>query len=449
MSFFKSDDGQIKYRRDTSANTMPSWLSLDGDQWYISGRPLLSDVGVHEGIELTFRFRADSGPGIDKMYFSPVSVFTIEVFDDPTKQPPSLTLRGEELEGDTSRDLTYTDYSDGSFTISAEDPQDGGITDKIIKTGSVDRNIPWLYPVTYSVTDSDGNVSTATLKVRVMASDYNYVPTISDVDSVAPVITLTGSASVSLEAGATYADAGATSDGGETVTTTGIVDPNTVGVYTLTYSANDAAGNAAEAVVRTVNVVNALQQGEEGTDSSTVQENFGDVVVYANNSTTLIGQVAINGTLAKEGDVVAFFVGDELRGKQEVNIDANGDYSAAGTAWVNAQVHSAGGVEQATVRVYEASTGITYDKVGLSVEIKPEGKAGAFAEPLLIQMDNVAPELTLLGEAQMTIDQGTTYADAGASATDNVDGDLTSKIVVTGAVDTSTAGTYTLKYDVK
>ena len=36
----------------------------------------------------------------------------------------------------------------------------------------------------------------------------------------------------------------------------------------------------------------------------------------------------------------------------------------------------------------------------------------------------------------------------GASATDNVDGDLTSKIVVTGAVDASSAGTYTLKYDV-
>ena len=250
--FFKSDDGQIKYRRDSSANTMPSWLRLDGDQWYISGKPLLSDVGVHEGIELTFRFRADSGPGIDKMYFSPVSVFTIEVFDDPTKQPPSLTLRGEELEGDTSRDLTYTDYSDGSFTISAEDPQDGGITDKIIKTGSVDRNIPWLYPVTYSVTDSDGNVSTATFKVRVMASDYRVV------DSVAPVITLIGSASVSLEVGATYTDAGATAldnvDGDITgsVSLSGTVDVNTVGAYTLTYSASDATGNVATSVTRTV-----------------------------------------------------------------------------------------------------------------------------------------------------------------------------------------------------
>ena len=164
-------------------------------------------------------------------------------------------------------------------------------------------------------------------------------------------------------------------------------------------------------------------------------------MTYTNIATTLIGQVTIDGVAAREGDVVAFYVGDELRGKQAVVVDA-------GTAWLNAQVHASGGVETAAIRVYEASTGITHDKVGLSVEIKPEGEAGAFSEPLLIQMDNVAPELTLLGEAQVTIDQGTTYTDAGASATDNVDGDLTSKIVVTGAVDTSTAGTYTLKYDV-
>ena len=33
-------------------------------------------------------------------------------------------------------------------------------------------------------------------------------------------------------------------------------------------------------------------------------------------------------------------------------------------------------------------------------------------------------------------------------ATDNYDGDLTSSIVVSGSVDTSTIGTYTLTYDV-
>ena len=47
-----------------------------------------------------------------------------------------------------------------------------------------------------------------------------------------------------VELGSTYTDAGATADGGETVTTSGSVDvTSTVGTYTITYSATDAAGN--------------------------------------------------------------------------------------------------------------------------------------------------------------------------------------------------------------
>ena len=56
--------------------------------------------------------------------------------------------------------------------------------------------------------------------------------------------------------------------------------------------------------------------------------------------------------------------------------------------------------------------------------------------------------ITLLGDEVVTIEVGTTYTDAGATALDNYDGDLTSSIVVTGSVDTSTVGTYTLSYDV-
>ena len=40
-----------------------------------------------------------------------------------------------------------------------------------------------------------------------------------------------------------------------TVTTTGTVDTDTLGTYTLTYSASDASGNEATAVTRTVEVV--------------------------------------------------------------------------------------------------------------------------------------------------------------------------------------------------
>src|SRR6185312_7267302 len=45
-------------------------------------------------------------------------------------------------------------------------------------------------------------------------------------------------------------------DASVTVVTTGTVDTNTVGTYTLHYNATDAAGNHATEVTRTVNVVN-------------------------------------------------------------------------------------------------------------------------------------------------------------------------------------------------
>ena len=67
-----------------------------------------------------------------------------------------------------------------------------------------------------------------------------------------------------------------------------------------------------------------------------LRDRFGDVEVYANNSATLIGQVTIGGEVAESSDVVAIYVGSELRGKQEVIING-------GVAWVNAQVNAAGG----------------------------------------------------------------------------------------------------------
>ena len=80
------------------------------------------------------------------------------------------------------------------------------------------------------------------------------------VDTTAPVITVDGENPATVELGATYTDAGATADGGETVTTSGTVDTSTVGTYTITYSATDAAGNTGTAT-RTV-IVEALSVGE-------------------------------------------------------------------------------------------------------------------------------------------------------------------------------------------
>ena len=62
--------------------------------------------------------------------------------------------------------------------------------------------------------------------------------------------------------------------------------------------------------------------------------------------------------------------------------------------------------------------------------------------------DSTAPIITLNGQAISTVNLNSTYTDAGATATDDVDGDLTSSIVTTGVVNTSIEGDYIITYTV-
>ena len=62
--------------------------------------------------------------------------------------------------------------------------------------------------------------------------------------------------------------------------------------------------------------------------------------------------------------------------------------------------------------------------------------------------DSQGPVIKLNGSATMTLTVGDTFTDPGATASDNVDGDITSKITKSGTVDTSTPGTYTIVYSV-
>ena len=75
-------------------------------------------------------------------------------------------------------------------------------------------------------------------------------------DTTPPTITMVGAEAINHEQGTTYDDQGATAsdsvDGAVSVSSSGEVS-NTAGVYTITYSASDAAGNIATAV-RTITV---------------------------------------------------------------------------------------------------------------------------------------------------------------------------------------------------
>ena len=71
----------------------------------------------------------------------------------------------------------------------------------------------------------------------------------------------------------------------------------------------------------------------------------------------------------------------------------------------------------------------------------------SFIEP--INLDTIPPVITLVRSNPISVEVGQTYNDPGATANDNLDGDLTSSIVVnTSAVNTAVAGNYPVTYNV-
>ncbi|MCP4255315.1 MAG: S8 family serine peptidase, partial [Candidatus Scalindua sp.] len=142
-----------------------------------------------------------------------------------------------------------TVYTDAGAT--ANDYLDGGITASIVTGGlPIDTSALGSYMVTYDVTDSSGNAAIQVTRI------------VNVVDTTAPIITLSGSTPVDVEAGTIYTDAGATAndnlDGDITssIVTGGLpIETNAPGSYTVSYDVTDSSGNVAIQVTRTVNVV--------------------------------------------------------------------------------------------------------------------------------------------------------------------------------------------------
>ena len=140
-------------------------------------------------------------------------------------------------------DDVYPEYG-----ATADDEFDGNLTDQIVIDASdVNTAIQDTYTVTYRIDDPNGNFATTTRTVIVQ-------------DTVAPVITIIGDSSLTLERYANYVDAGATAldsyDGDLTssIVTYDDVDTSIESTYLVTYNVVDAAGNVADQAVRLVQV---------------------------------------------------------------------------------------------------------------------------------------------------------------------------------------------------
>jgi hypothetical protein len=81
--------------------------------------------------------------------------------------------------------------------------------------------------------------------------------------------------------------------------------------------------------------------------------------------------------------------------------------------------------------------------VAEGVKIFVNDGGGDFGQP-----DSTPPVIQLRGPATVNVTIDGTYSDAGATARDEEDGDLTSRIVVTNPVNTTVLGTYTVTYTV-
>lgn len=178
--------------------------------------------------------------------------------------------------------LDCTDVS-GSGCGTTYYTTDGSIPTTLSSSGnSFTLSTDGVYTINYFSVDNAGNteiVKTATNTVKI--------------DTVIPVITLLGDASVVMNAGQTYTDAGATAndvavgDITSSIVTVSTVNTSVVGVYTVTYNVADSAGNNAVEVSRTVTVNRAPSRSSGGFLRSSAPSTGGQVLGASSFNFTL------------------------------------------------------------------------------------------------------------------------------------------------------------------
>ncbi|PTX59712.1 putative secreted protein (Por secretion system target) [Kordia periserrulae] len=202
------------------------------------------------------------------------------------------------LLGDNPVQLFVNDtYTDAGAT--AIDNVDGDITDIIEVTGTVDTAVAGTYTIFYNVRDAAGNVA-----VEVTRTVNIVVP----LDETPPSITLNGADILNLNIGDSYTELGATAtdnidgDISANISITGTVDTAVAGTYTIRYNVNDAAGNAAAEVTRTVIVEEITIGCVNGIETFPYSESFENSLgAWAQSTEDAIDWTLRSGTTPSNG----------------------------------------------------------------------------------------------------------------------------------------------------
>jgi len=270
------------------------------------------------------------------------------------------------------------------------DPAVGDITLRLNVNNPVNVESLGEYVVTYTASDSSGNrADTVTRSVVVR-------------DTTGPVIILKGGVELAMEAGDKFVDPGASAldglDGDLTgkITVVGFVDTGKYGEYELTYVVADNSGNRTEAV-RTIVVRDTVPPVLNLLGSTDYQINKGQL---------------FNEPGYEAHDLV------------------DGDLSS--------RVEVLGKVDTSQVGIYE----LIY-----TVKDKAGNEAAGQRRTVEVKSDGVPPVIQLIGRAKIVVEAGVTYVDSGATALDQVDGDVTDLLSVDNPVDGMVPGEYGITYN--
>ena len=308
------------------------------------------------------------------------------VTDPPQVSNPIITIVGTPF---VTVEKGYP-YVDAGAT--AVDYLGNSLTSDIVITNTVVSSDIGTSIVRYNVNDSFGN------------SAAEVTRTVNIVDTTKPVITMIGNENVSVMIGTTYSDAGATAldyynlNLTASIVSTSTVDTSAVGTYTVKYNVKDVSLNSADEVIRTVTVYDSMVPIITLLGSSPTTVEKGDTYVDA-------------GATAQDNDSV--------------------DLTSA--------IMVVNSVDTTTPGTYSVTYNVTDSSQNTAVEVIR----------VVNVVDSTAPVISLIGSPTVTLEVGDVYTDAGATASDYNNEDMTSSITVTSDVDTSIEGSYTVKYNVQ
>ncbi|RPG58095.1 MAG: DUF5011 domain-containing protein, partial [Flavobacteriaceae bacterium TMED81] len=392
---------------------------------------------------------------------------TVEVIDTT---PPSINLNGNSI---VSIEVGTT-YNELGATASDNYDDDNTITSSIVTSGSVNTAALGSYTVSYDVSDSSSNAATTLTR------------TVNVIDTTKPILSLLGSTPVIIELGQAYSDAGASASDNyddntsisAAITTSGAVDNTAVGSYTLTYGVSDTSNNQANPISRTVVVEDNTSPVITLLGTSTITVEVGNSYIdpgvvgtdnYDNDSaitaaitssgsvdTSTLGSYLVTYTVSDNSGNAATPVSRTVQvvdstkpsinlfGDASMTISYQSSFVDPGATATDNYDNNITSSIQVTGSVNEnilATYTLSYD-----VSDSSENDATTVTRQVTVA-DTTPPSITILGDETIYLAVGDSYSDAGATALDNYDLDITSAITQSGSVDTAVVGTYYIVYN--